>query len=549
MITIQNVRMVFIGILIITGITLFNVWQEEHPAAPQVPEKPAAIVHHDDIPEVHAGAVVPQASEPEAVVSANQISVETDLFRLAIDLRGGDIVQAELPGYQNYALFNREKERFYIAQSGLSSVRGPDIAGHGRGEFTGSEKHAVLDPHKNTLTVDLHKKTADGLLVTKRFHFTRGSYAIQVSYLIDNQSAEPYQGHFFTRLKRKEAAGSGGGFLGVQTFTGAAINTPETPYKKLSFKDIEEKPIDRTLQGGWVAMVEHYFVGAWIPAITTEQYVYQAKKMEDGTYGVGWRSEEMLRVLPGQQGQVGAVLYAGPQITEILEKLAPGLEHTVDYGILWPVCQPIFSLLKMIQKLLGNWGWSIILITIIIKGAFYKLSASSYRSMGNLRKIQPLMDALKVRCGDDKQKLGQEMIQLYRREKINPLGGCLPILIQIPVFISLYYVLLGSVELRHAPFMGWISDLSAKDPYYVLPLIMGVTMFIQQKLSPAPPDPIQAKMMMFMPVIFTVLFAQFPSGLVLYWVVNNSLSITQQWFIMRRLDNKKSRNRIGGAHC
>ena len=355
-----------------------------------------------------------------------------------------------------------------------------------------------------------------------------------MEYLIYNKGKEDYKGSFYARLKRKAGKDTSGGFLGVQTFTGAAIHTPETPYKKISFKDIADKPLEESVQGGWAAMVEHYFVSAWVPSsgVTSQ---YQTNSLEHDIYSVGF-VESVLTVGRGEEKSIKAQLYAGPEITEDLGKLAPGLELAVDYGILWPICQPIFWLLKKAFQLTSNWGLAIILTTIIIKALFYKLSASSYRSMGNMRKLQPKLEALKQRFGDDKQKYSQGMMELYKKEKINPLGGCLPVLVQIPVFIALYYVLLGSVELREAPFYFWITDLSGKDPYYVLPILMGLSMLVQQKLNPAPPDPVQAKVMMLMPVVFTVLFLNFPSGLVLYWFVNNVLSIAQQWFITRRIE-------------
>jgi len=320
----------------------------------------------------------------------------------------------------------------------------------------------------------------------------------------------------------------------MKSYTGAAINTPETKYKKLPFSDMREKPFSEDVMGGWAAMVEHYFATALVPSVE-DKNAYQTETFADGIYGIRFVSAPEV-VVPGAQKQIELKLYAGPEIANQLKELAPGLELTIDYGVLWFLCQPIFWLLKTMHELFSNWGVAIILTTVLIKAMFYKLSASSYKSMGNMRKMQPKIEELKKRFGDDKQKFSQAMMDLYKKEKINPLGGCLPVLVQIPVFIALYYVLLECVELRQAPFVLWIHDLSAKDPYYVLPLIMGASMFVQQKLNPTPPDPIQAKVMMFMPVFFTFLFLQFPAGLVLYWVVNNLLSILQQWMITRKIE-------------
>ncbi len=537
---------------------LYEAWQEDHikptknTRANAVQTAPLSqhdfIAHSDDtdIPQTKATTkslpYAQEASEPSVHHSERTVQVKTDVLDLTIDTLGGDIIQLILPDYaenqktygQGYILLDDSAKRYYIAQSGLASEEGPDVRGVGRGHFQTSQKAYQLEKDQNSLIVDLKMHTETGVEIIKRFSFNRNSYVIMVEYLINNNSKAPYKGNFYARLKRKNEDKSSGGFLGIQTFTGAAIHTPETPYKKISFKDIQEKPLDQSIEGGWAAMVEHYFISAWIPPLDTI-YTYQTHKSDQSIYSVGLVGPT-LSVAPGEQKKIQAKLYAGPEITEDLKALAPGLELAVDYGILWPICQPIFWTLNKIYHFTGNWGVAIILITVLIKLLFYKLSATSYRSMGNMRKLQPRLEALKQRYGDDKQKFSQSVMELYKKEKINPLGGCLPIVVQIPVFIALYYVLLGSVQLREAPFIFWISDLSAKDPYYVLPILMGISMLIQQKLNPAPADPVQAKVMMLMPIIFTVLFLNFPSGLVLYWLVNNVLSIAQQWFISSRIE-------------
>ena len=542
----QNIRFFLFAAIMLISMLLYNAWQQEHvqpkhalaktPKAEQV-----ASVEH--IPPTVGEKTTLEETPAVAEHADRHIQVKTDVLNLTIDKVGGDIIQLILPAFaedqknygQGYILLDHSSRRYYIAQSGLASEQGPDKRGIGRGKFETAQKAYQLHENQNELKVDLKTHTAQGVEIIKRFSFQKGSYAINVEYLIHNKGKEPYKGNFYARLKRKDETKSSGGFLGIQTFTGAAIHTAETPYKKISFKDIQEKPIDQSVQGGWAAMVEHYFVSAWIPP-KDETCTYQTHKSEEEIYSVGL-VEPTIHVAPGEEKSISAKLYAGPEITEDLQKLAPGLELSVDYGILWPICQPIFWLLKKIHHFTGNWGLAIILITVLIKLLFYKLSASSYRSMGNMRKLQPRLEALKERYGEDKQKFSQSVMELYRKEKINPLGGCLPILVQIPVFIALYYVLLGSVELREAPFIGWITDLSDKDPYYVLPILMGASMLIQQKLNPAPADPVQAKVMMLMPVVFTVLFLNFPAGLVLYWLVNNVLSIIQQWFITKRIES------------
>jgi YidC/Oxa1 family membrane protein insertase len=545
----QNIRFFLLASLVLVGFVLFNTWQQEHKSV--IPQKTVAastlsttVSDEKEIPEIIQNTN--QADLPAETITLDGIKVATDLFELTIDPKGGDIVELSLLAFSDeherphthYTLFDQSPKRYYVAQSGLTGELGPDRRGVGRAQYKSSAKHYKLADGDDRLEVELKTKIPEGVEFTKRFVFLRGDYLIKVEYLINNRSASDYKGSFYARLKRKQEPSSSSGFLGmgmgIQTFTGAALNTKDTPYKKFTFKEISEKPYTKEIENGWAAMVEHYFVSAWVPegGLT---YTYQTQVLKDNTYAVGFIAPP-ITVRAGSQANVEAKLYAGPEVAERLEKVAPGLDLTVDYGMLSPICKPIFWLLKKIDDLIGNWGWSIVIITILIKLLFYKLSAASYRSMGNMRKLQPKMAALKERHGEDKQKFSQAVMELYKKEKVNPLGGCLPVLVQIPVFIALYYVLLGSVELRQAPFIFWIQDLSAKDPYYVLPVLMGITMLIQQKLNPAPPDPVQAKVMMAMPVLFTVLFLNFPSGLVLYWFVSNVLSIVQQWVITRRIE-------------
>jgi YidC/Oxa1 family membrane protein insertase len=382
------------------------------------------------------------------------------------------------------------------------------------------------------LEIPLSWNSPDGIKIQKTYTFWQGKHLVDVAYRVQNQSKKDWIGHFYGQILQKPEAKSSS--WGMQTYYGGAVYTPKKPYKQISFDKMREKPFEQDITGGWAAIAQHYFLTAWVFPVH-EEFKYFAKGVAKGRVSIGAVGDAVL-IKPGEEKSLNASLYIGPEDADVLKTISPGLDLTVDYGFLWPISKFLFWVMKQLHALIGNWGWVIIAITVIIKLAFYKLSASSYHSMGKMRQIQPQLTLIKERCGDDKQRFSQEMLELYRNEKVNPLGGCLPILIQIPVFIALYYVLLENVEFRHAPFMFWVQDLSSKDPFYVLPLLMGVTMIIQQKLSPPPPDPIQAKVMMLMPIFFTVLFLQFPAGLTLYWFVNNLLSITQQWVILKRMN-------------
>ncbi len=516
---------------------------QTQPFVAALPETtPANAAANEDVPSLagqpEANAIA--ASEP----SKQLIRVRTDVLDVAIDPHGGDIVELRLPQYPRrqdrpdipFQLFERSGERTYEAQSGLIGD-GPDKAS-ARPQYSSEKTDYQLGEGQDQLVVDL-KYSADGVDYTKRFVFERGQYDLAVRYLIDNQSGKPWTGHLFGQLKRDASADpSSSTATGTATYLGAALWTKDEPYTKVSMGNMDDKSLRETVQGGWIAWLQHYFVTAWIPQPGDTNLV-QTRKDSQGNYIIGFTGPAV-SVAAGAQGETGATLYAGPKSQEQLEELSPGLRLTVDYGILWFIAQPIFWLLENIHALLGNWGWSIIVLTIIIKLAFFPLSAASYKSMARMRAVSPKMQALKDQYGDDRQKLSQAMMELYKKEKINPLGGCLPIIVQMPVFLALYWVLLESVEMRQAPWMFWITDLSIKDPFFILPIIMGVTMFIQQQLNPTPPDPMQAKVMKLLPIIFTFFFLWFPAGLVLYWVVNNVLSIAQQWYITRQIEQAKS---------
>ncbi|MCF6751892.1 membrane protein insertase YidC [Pseudomonas stutzeri] len=516
---------------------------QTQPSVAALPETtPANAAANEDVPSL---AGQPQANAIAASEPSKQlIRVRTDVLDVAIDPHGGDIVELRLPQYPRrqdrpdvpFQLFERSGERTYEAQSGLIGD-GPDKAS-ARPQYSSEKTDYQLGEGQDQLVVDL-KYSADGVDYTKRFVFERGQYDLAVRYLIDNQSGKPWTGHLFGQLKRDASADpSSSTATGTATYLGAALWTKDEPYTKVSMGNMDDKSLRETVQGGWIAWLQHYFVTAWIPQPGDTNLV-QTRKDSQGNYIIGFTGPAV-SVAAGAQGETGATLYAGPKSQEQLEELSPGLRLTVDYGILWFIAQPIFWLLENIHALLGNWGWSIIVLTIIIKLAFFPLSAASYKSMARMRAVSPKMQALKDQYGDDRQKLSQAMMELYKKEKINPLGGCLPIIVQMPVFLALYWVLLESVEMRQAPWMFWITDLSIKDPFFILPIIMGVTMFIQQQLNPTPPDPMQAKVMKLLPIIFTFFFLWFPAGLVLYWVVNNVLSIAQQWYITRQIEQAKS---------
>ncbi|WP_079230264.1 membrane protein insertase YidC [Pseudomonas putida] len=546
-------RTILIVALAIVSYVMVLKWNEDYGQAALPTQNTAASTTApalpDGVPAGNASADVPSANAESSpaelapvAVSKDLIRVKTDVLDLAIDPVGGDIVQLNLPQYPRrqdhpdipFQLFDNGGERVYLAQSGLTGANGPDARSSGRPLYAAEQKSYQLADGQEQLVVDL-KFSDNGVNYIKRFSFKRGEYDLTVSYLIDNQSGQAWSGNMFAQLKRDASSDpSSSTATGTATYLGAAMWTASEPYKKVSMKDIDKGSLKENVSGGWVAWLQHYFVTAWIPA-KSDNNVVQTRKDSQGNYIIGYTGPA-LSVPAGGKVETSAMLYAGPKIQSKLKELSPGLELTVDYGFLWFIAQPIFWLLQHIHSLLGNWGWSIIVLTMLIKGLFFPLSAASYRSMARMRAVAPKLAALKERFGDDRQKMSQAMMELYKKEKINPLGGCLPILVQMPVFLSLYWVLLESVEMRQAPWMLWITDLSIKDPFFILPIIMGATMFIQQRLNPTPPDPMQAKVMKMMPIIFTFFFLWFPAGLVLYWVVNNCLSITQQWYITRRIE-------------
>ncbi len=490
-----------------------------------------------------ATTTVPSATSPVAVnedaqfklEKGKRIQVETDLFHAEIDTYGADLRRLVLLKHRandikegNFVLMDdAASPLFYVAQTGL---KGQDLPTH-HTVFNTTNTQYTLQPDADVLEVRFSAPSVNNINVDKVYTFHRNSYVVDVTYEIKNGSTNAISPSVYYQIIHDNQSNQGTALM--PTFTGGAYYNEADKYKKLKFEEMKKKPLSIQTNDGWVGLVQHYFVSAWIPKEGLTRKFYTSELTEK-YYSIGTMST--INSIPaGGAVTIPARLYAGPQIHQDLVAAAPGLEYTVDYGWLTIIAKPLFWLLSKIHLLVNNWGGAIILLTVLIKAAFFRLSASSYKSMAQMRELAPRLQALKEKFGEDKQKMQQAMMEMYRTEKINPLGGCLPILVQIPVFISLYWMLLGSVELRHAPFILWIQDLSAKDPYYVLPLLMGASMIVQTYLNPTPTDPIQAKVMKIMPVVFSVFFFFFPAGLVLYWLVNNVLSIWQQWFINKSI--------------
>ena len=548
----DNQRLILFAALSIVIMMLFSAWQEQH-APKQAPMTETAQQAESSVP---SAAEMPPAvvAEPKAVpsqapvaaVAGQHITVKTDLLDVEINTVGGEISRAALPAYPvslktpdvPFQLLDDRLPALFIAQSGLVAGEGMSAPDH-QAVFQADQTRYQLAGGKDELKVRLHWHSPSGIDVLKTYTFHRNSYVIDLDFQVSNTGDQLWKGRPYRQLQRTKVAESGQSKF-IYTYMGGVFSSQWNSYQKVKFEDMATwKPEQSYTTGGWAAMIQHYFLAAWIPDADEANHFY-TKALPDGRYLIGLSGAEK-SAAPGQSTQFHSRLYVGPKDQQRLEKVAPHLRLSVDYGVLDILAKPVFWLLQKIHGLVGNWGLAIILVTVIIKLVFFKLSEASYRSMANMRRLSPKLQALKERYGDDRQKMSQAMMDIYKKEKINPLGGCLPILVQIPVFISLYWVLLESVELRQAPFILWIHDLAAKDPYYVLPLLMGASMFLQQKLNPPPMDPLQAKVLQFLPLIFTAFFAFFPSGLVLYWVVNNILSITQQWYITRKIEGQAAK--------
>lgn len=578
----SNLRFALLFALAFIGLLLYQAWQRdygassltdrEHPAVERTATAvtavgpatttlpvPVADAQTNNANSAAAAAPATPAMTDDAMPVVPFITVTTDVLKAEISTRGGTIENLYLLDYpltaerpeEKFQLFKAQEPNFYIAQSGLIGSKKAQAPSHEAmfhvapedvvGVSPTSPKMAYdLESGQDVMNVDLLWNNSANIAVTKRFIFRRGSYLVTLENHVANKSTAPWPVRTYTQLQRSKPLESQENSY-AKSYTGTAYYTAQDKYKKLSFEDIAKSPHQIVAADGWIAMPEHYFVSAWITNQAGIKTIYTST-MPKARYVIGVYSPSVT-VAPGATIVLTEQLFAGPKLQNHLAAIAPGLELTVDYGWLTVFAQPIFWLLDKLQTIFQNWGWSIIFLTILIKLAFYKLSEASYRSMADMRKLTPKLQELKDRYGSDSERLNQAMMELYKKEKINPLGGCLPILVQIPVFIALYWVLLESVEMRQAPFMLWIDNLSAADPYFVLPLLMGISMFVQQQLNPEPADPMQAKAMMLMPFIFTIFFAFFPAGLVLYWVVNNLLSIAQQWYIVRQVEGADIKNK------
>ncbi len=545
--------LLFIALMVVTYL-LFNQWRQENAPLPeqQVTKSTQAAINNnaDFVPEASAAKIIPPKIGSSA---AKIITVTTDTLLIKINSQGGDIIEAKLRNYDTeqgngipYTVMQNGSQK-YIAQSGLTGANGIDRIVKGRPVYTSVNSNYELSD--DYLDVDLVFTDTSGMTVTKRFVFAKNSYQVDVEYIINNNTANTVSVQMYGQLKQSSVVNTGGGML--PTYRGAAYSTTEERYEKYDFDDIQAANLTKATDGGWVAMLEHYFVSAWVPKAedTNQLYTSFSNNMEAV---IGFKAPAVI-IDAGQQGNTSATFYVGPKNQKVLEKIAPSLDLTIDYGFLFMISQPLYGLLNIIQSGefnffgidvdlggVGNWGLAIIIITLIIKGVMYPLTKAQYTSMAKMRDLAPKMAQLKERFGNDRQKMSQATMEMYRKEKVNPAGGCLPLLLQMPIFLALYWVFLESVELRHAPFIFWIQDLSAMDPYFVLPILMGASMYVMQKMQPMTiQDPMQQKIMQYMPVVFSIFMAWFPSGLVLYWLVSNIVSIAQMKVIFAGIAKQK----------
>ena len=556
----DNLRPILFALLAVVLFLLYQAWQEDYGSGPAA-VAPSTAQQQSSIPDIPASdqasavpspaPVVPgetpvSTATPEAPATSRIVRVRTDVLDLEINTLGGTVVHAKLPEMPLSVdnpdvvkeLFTTDPYRYHVAESGLIGSDDQLAPKHDKAVYTAEKTSFVLEDGQDSMTVTLKWDNGQGIEVSKHFTFKRGLYDILVEHEVTNNSGQTWVGREYQQLKRssyKEETDS----MFMVFYTGGGIYTSEDKFDKIDFDELSESRLDLDTTGGWISFLQHYFVGAWVPAQDQRNHHYSKNLGGDrfllGTYGPGKSLNS------GETARFSSTLYVGPKLNKQLKEVAEGFELTRDYGWLAVIAKPMYWVLETIHDYVGNWGWAIIIFTILLKLIFYKLSETSYRSMAKMKKFTPRIQALKDRYGDDKQRMQQAMMELYKKEKVNPLGGCLPMLVQIPFFIALYWVLMESVELRQAPWILWIQDLSIKDPYFVLPIIMGASMFIQQKLNPAPPDPMQAKIMQALPIVFTVFFAFFPAGLVLYWVVNNILSIAQQYVITKRIEAEDTR--------
>lgn len=557
-------KLVLYFAIAVVGVMLWNAWLHDYP--PQVktskssaamtaqsPTSPAITPYVPSFsPQKNAGRQIKQPTvvTPATISSGKTITVKTDVLNVKIDTKGGNIITADLPKYpvslkkpeDPIKILNDNPAQIYIAQSGVTNTT---MAGKTAPiQYTAQKSNYVLAPDQKQMVVTLRGKTANGLEVKKNFIFERNNYAVKIEYLLQNPTNKTWEGSVFNQITRRNVPLETRAH--TRSYDGAAISSPEKPYEKLTYKKLNEGNIDRNIEDGWIAMQQQYFLSAWVPEKNQTNHYYShvtpTSNSKENIYTIGYIGPNMV-LAPNANVRTESTFYVGPEVGKRLKEVAKGLELTIDYGWLWPISKIIFWVMAKIHSIVGNWGWSIVLVTLLIKLLFYTLSDKSYKSMVKMRELQPRLQMIKERYADDKAAMSKATMELYKKEKVNPMGSCLPMIIQIPVFIALYYVLIESVQLRQAPWIFWIHDLSVKDPYYVLPILMGLSMLLQQKISPPPPDPTQAKVMMLMPVVFTVFFLNFPSGLVLYWLTNNVLSILQQWYTMRTYKPKESKKK------
>ncbi|MDB9869310.1 membrane protein insertase YidC [Oceanospirillaceae bacterium] len=543
----------FQRIILIAGVAIISYlmvlqWNQDYGTQAIAPQQVTSVSAYDVDTIITDFAVATQpgnnsdivVAQAENAAAGSLIEVSTDTLKVVIDTQGGDIIQASLVDYLAemehsdvpFTLLEQNQQRTYVAQSGLIGVNGTDL--RSRPIFNATQPTYQLQEGQQSLEVILSLTDDTGALINKIYTFSRGSHLVNLTYAVDNRGTQPWSANLFGQLKRDRSADpTAAGGMGMSAYLGAAFSFPDEKYYRYDFDDMDDENLKRTELGGWVGMLQHYFVTAWVP--NPQLRNSYSTRVNNNNYIAGFVSPA-LELRAGESGTTSADFYAGPKIQADLEAISENLDLVVDYGWLWWISQPLFWLLNTMYGFVGNWGVAIMLTTLCVKAFFFYPSAISYRSMAKMRALAPEIAKLKEKFGDDRAKMSQGMMELYKREKANPLSGCFPIIIQMPVFIGLYWMLMETVELRHAPFMLWIHDLSVQDPYFVLPLLMGATMFVQQTLNPTPPDPMQAKIMKMLPIVFTVFFLWFPAALVLYWVTNNILSITQQYVITKRIE-------------
>ncbi|CAH8231758.1 membrane protein insertase YidC [Vibrio aestuarianus] len=530
-------RNILLIALALVSFLLFQQWQVAKNPAPQ------AVEQAQNSSTLPAPSIADELDPtPTQNVSAKTITVTTDVLTLSIDTVGGDVVSAELNQYDaeldsedSFVLLKNIPGHQFIAQSGLVGPQGIDLSSNNRPNYAVSADSFALADGQDELRIPMTYQ-ANGLEYTKTFILKRGSYALDVEFDVLNKSGNNATLGMYAHLRQNLL--DAGGSLAMPTYRGGAYSTEETRYKKYSFDDMQDRNLSLPLANGqgWAAMIQHYFATAWIPRNEAGSNLYTRVIGNLGDIGVRMPNKT---IADGDKATFLATLWVGPKLQDEMAEVAPNLDLVVDYGWLWFIAKPLHMLLSFIQSFVGNWGVAIICLTFIVRGAMYPLTKAQYTSMAKMRMLQPKLQAMRERIGDDRQRMSQEMMELYKKEKVNPLGGCLPIFLQMPIFIALYWSLMESVELRHSPFFGWIHDLSAQDPYYILPLLMGVSMFMIQKMSPTTvTDPMQQKIMTFMPVMFTFFFLFFPSGLVIYWLVSNIVTLIQQTVIYKALEKK-----------